>query len=235
MIRKLMFATLIVLTLAACNSAAPSTPTPIPPATGAQVIPPTELLPTATTAASGDDVRVYGILPDETTAWYEVSEVFINEGNQLNLAVGKTHTVSGDITLNFTHPEQSAVGLITVDISALTSDSRRRDDRIRNEWLESLKFPSATFAGTAVKGLPTAYQEGTEITFEVTGDLQIRDVVRPTTFAVKARLENEQLSGRAETKILMTDFGFDPPDIAGILKAENEARVALKFVAAPTQ
>jgi hypothetical protein len=29
----------------------------------------------------------------------------------------------------------------------------------------------------------------------------------------------------------MTDFGFDPPDIAGILKAENDVAITFEFVA----
>jgi len=232
MYRKLVFVSLIILTLAACSNA---TQTPVPPPTGAAVAAPEAIIPTAITPTTGDDIRAYGFLPDKTTASYEVGEVFINEGNKYNLAIGRTGAVSGDIALNFTHPEQSTVGVITVDISTLTSDSRRRDDRIRNEWLESATYPLATFTGTEVKGLPSSYQPGTEITFELVGDLKVREMTRSTTFTVKAKLENEALSGEATTMILMTDFGFDPPDIAGILKAENEAKLVLKFVAAPIQ
>jgi hypothetical protein len=31
----------------------------------------------------------------------------------------------------------------------------------------------------------------------------------------------------------MTDFGFDPPNIAGMLQAENEVNIFFDFVARP--
>jgi len=61
----------------------------------------------------------------------------------------------------------------------------------------------------------------------------VRDTTRPTTFDVTAKLEGEALTGTATTTILMSDFNFDAPDIAGILKAENEAKLEFKFVARP--
>ncbi len=149
--------------------------------------------------------------------------------------VGATDVVSGEISFNFTHPEQSTDGPITVDISTLKSDSGRRDNAIRRDWLESSKYPIATFTPTEIKGLPSEYADGTELTFEIVGDLTIRDTTRSTTFSVTAKLEGEKLTGTATTTILMSDFNFEAPDIAGILKAENEARLELKFVALPVQ
>jgi len=35
----------------------------------------------------------------------------------------------------------------------------------------------------------------------------------------------------ATTTIRMTDFGFEPPSILGILKAENEVKLEFHFVA----
>ena len=206
------------------------------PATQTPAVTPTTTVPATATepAASGDDIRIYSIIPDQTKALYSVGEVFLNQNNQFNLAVGATHVVSGDIRLNFTHPEQSTVSPITVDISTLKSDSRRRDDAIRRDWLESSKFPIVTFAPTEIKGLPGDYKDSDEIAFEIVGDLTIRDTTRSTTFNVKATLKDEKLTGTATTTILMSDFNFDAPDIAGILKAENEAKLELKFVALPT-
>ncbi|MBI3240738.1 MAG: YceI family protein [Chloroflexi bacterium] len=226
MLRKLSFTlTVAALLLTACSSPAteaPATASPAAPATAAEP------------SASGDDIRTYSIISDETKASYAVGEIIINQNNQFNLAVGTTNTVSGDIHLNFTHPEQSTVGPITVDISALKSDSKRRDEAIRKDWLESAKYPLATFTPTEIKGLPDEYADGAEITFEIVGDLTIRGATRSTTFSVKATLKDEKLTGTATATVLMTDFNFEAPNIAGILKAENEAKLELKFVALPT-
>lgn len=133
--------------------------------------------------------------------------------------------------LNFTHPEQSTVGTITVDVNTLTSDSNRRDSMIRRNWLESQKYPIVTFAPTAVNGLPSAYADGTEIAFEIVGDMTVRDTTQPVTFSVTAKLQRGTLSGTATSSIKMSDFNFQAPDIAGILKAEDEAKLEFKFVA----
>ena len=102
---------------------------------------------------------------------------------------------------------------------------------IRQNWLESSKFPMAEFTPTEIRGLPEAYQDGRDVPLQVTGNLKIRNAVKPTTFAVTVKLDGGALTGSATATILMTDFGFDPPSIFGILKAENEARLELRFVA----
>lgn len=236
MLRKLIFTLAIAaLLLAACASPAPATEVPpLPAATATSPVadPPTAAAEPA--ASSGDDVRAYAIVAEQTKASYAVGEIFINQNNRYNLAVGATNVVNGEIFLNFTHPEQSTVGPITVDISTLKSDSGRRDNAIRRDWLESSTYPIVTFTPVEIKTLPAEYADGTEITFEIVGDLTIRDTTRPVTFSVTARLEGEKLTGTATTTILMSDFNFEAPDIGGILKAENEARLELKFVALPT-
>ena len=236
MLRKLILTLAIAaLLMTACASPAPATEAP--PATGAAATSSVAEPPTAAAepaASSGDDVRTYAIVADQTKASYAVGEIFINQNNRYNLAVGVTDAVGGEIFLNFTHPEQSTVGPITVDISTLKSDSGRRDNAIRKDWLESATYPIGTFTPTEIKTLPAEYADGADITFEIVGDLTIRDTTRPTTFFVTARLEGEKLTGTAATTILMSDFNFEAPDIAGILKAENEAKLELKFVALPT-
>ena len=51
------------------------------------------------------------------------------------------------------------------------------------------------------------------------------------TFATTLKLEGTTLNGVAVTQIRMTDFGFDPPSILGVLRAENDVRLEFRFVA----
>ncbi len=89
----------------------------------------------------------------------------------------------------------------------------------------------AVFTPTQIQGLPDAYTPGREITVQILGDLKIREVTRPATFSTKLRLDGATLTGIATTTIRMTDFGFEPPSILGVLKAENEAKLEFAFVA----
>lgn len=180
---------------------------------------------------SGDDVRAYIFDPEKTIASYQVDEVFINENNRLNTAIGKTSEVNGEVQLNFTHPWESTVGQITVDISTLKSDSSRRDNSIRSRWLESQRYPLAVFTPTSISGLPTQYEMGSEIQFQINGNLTIHDTTNPVVFDVTAKLDGDTLIGTATTHVKMSDFGFSAPDIAGMLKANNDAILSLDFTA----
>jgi len=182
-------------------------------------------------AAAPMGLQRYTIVPSESQVIYRVGETLFREGNRYNVAVGVTNAVKGEILVDRTNPRNSRIGTITVDISTFRTDNPRRDNAIRERWLESARFPIAEFRPTSIQGLPNAYTEGREVTLQVTGDLKIRDVTRPTTFSVTVKLEGERLTGTATGMVRMTDFGFDPPSILGILRAENEVEIEFRFVA----
>ena len=173
----------------------------------------------------------FAIVPEESQVSYHVGETFFNEDNRFYIAVGVTHGVQGEIFIDRAHPRQSRVGTITVDISQFTSDSGRRDRAIRRRWLESARYPTATFTPTAIEGLPDAIVEGQEIPVRISGNLRVRDVTRPVTFSGPLKLQGATLTGDVHTTIQMTDFGFDPPSILGFLKAENQASLDFQFTA----
>jgi polyisoprenoid-binding protein YceI len=189
--------------------------------------------PGDTDAPAAGGVQTYAIVPEESQVSYEVGEVFINRNNQYNLAVGVTQEITGNIELDLDNPQNSTVGELTINISAFQSDSDRRDNAIRDQWLESATYPIATFVPTQIDGLPETYTEGEELTLTITGDLTVREVTQPVTFEVTGKIENEEMTGTATTNIKMTDFGFDPPDILNILKAEDDVKLIFKFVARP--
>ncbi len=174
----------------------------------------------------------YAIVPKNSKATYKVSETFFNQGNRINLAEGTTDDIAGDFTIDKTKPSASRVGTIKVDISKLESDSEQRDDQIRNRWLESKKFPIATFVGKRIEGLTDApYKDGDELTFKIIGDLTIRTVTKEITFNAKGKIVGDLFTGTATTTFNMTDFGFDPPSILGILKAENGVELVMTLEA----
>lgn len=173
------------------------------------------------------------IVPGESQVVYRVGETLIRDGNRFNLAVGVTTTVRGEITIDRMDPRASRVGPIAVDISQFRSDSQRRDNAIRERWLESARFPIAEFTPMRIDGLPAQHEEGREIALRITGNLKIRNMVKPTTFVTTLKLSGGELSGAATGRILMTDFGFDPPAIFGILRAQNEVEIEFRFVARP--
>ncbi|MFN8511887.1 MAG: YceI family protein [Thermomicrobiales bacterium] len=174
----------------------------------------------------------YKIVPDKSKATYKVGENFINQGGQYNLAEGTTGDVNGELAIDRSNPSKSTIGEIKVDISKLESDSGRRDDMIRGDWLQSNKYPIATFKTKRLEGLPTtAYADGTELKFKIIGDMTIHNTTKELTFEATAKIVNGVLTGTAVAKFNMTDFGFDPPSILGILKAENAVELTMTIEA----
>lgn len=239
--RSLSMMIVISLSLAACTAPPQaagqpeSTPVPSPLPTRAIPSPTVSMTNDAPTATPIPEMGAvnFQIVSEESSVTYEVGETFFNQNNRFNLAVGVTQTLSGTIFADLSNPPASSIGPVQVDISQFTSDSNRRDNAIRSNWLESSRFPVATFESTQIEGLPHSYVEGQDYSLKVTGNLTVRETTRQITFDVVARLEGTTLSGRAETTLLLSNFNVGPISIAGMLKTEDQARIILQFVARP--
>ena len=205
------------------NPAPTSNPSPQAPVTG--------VAPTAA-AASANTVD-FKLVPGESQVSYTVQETFFNQNNKINTAIGVTKQVTGDIYGNKTDPSQSKVGTITVDISQFTSDKSMRDNFIRRNFLESSKYPLATFVTTSVTGLPQSVTEGQSYSFKVTGNLTAHNVTKPVTFDVTASLSGTTVTGTATTTIKMSDFGVGPITLAGMLQTQDDVKLSMQFVARP--
>lgn len=244
--RKIIFITLILASiLIACSSQQSTSSgmiTPEPNLPQATPLEPTQILlePTATQITQvvqqtpqASATTTYRIIPGESQVSYEVGEVFINQNNLFNVAKGVTPEVNGEITVDRQTPQNSLVGPITIDISQFQSDSPRRDNAIRERFLESALYPLATFVPKEVTGLPSAYSDGEQINFQITGDLTVREVTKPAIFDVTIQLDGDTMTGEARSTILMSDFGVGPISIGGILNTEDEVGITFTFVARP--
>ena len=241
---------LATIVLAAC-SAAPSSPAPsaIPSdvsmatataggaASSGKTTASTETIPTQAVTGTGSTsqggVVVFKIVPDELSVSYQVAETFINDNNRLNVAVGTTGQVSGDINADMSNPPASTIGEIQIDISQFKSDSSRRDQTIRNQFLQSSKYPIATFKPSSIDGLPESYVEGQAYSFTVSGDLTVHDTTQLVTFDVTATLKDNTLTGTATSTVKMSQFGVGPISLLGMLNTEDDVTLTFNFVARP--
>lgn len=246
---RMKLAVLLALTLlfAACSTGAQESgaaPTAAPPTATA-----TEPVPTATanepeaaaTEASvaaqtpaedpGEDRLVrFAIVPEETTARYSIEEVFLSDNNTLATAVGVTSQVQGGMTLNYDDPSASEFEPIVVDISTLQSDRSRRDRAIRSEWLESATYPLATLEVTEVRGFPADPQEDVPMTFQLAGDMTVKETTREVVWDVTATLSGDRLTGTATLDTFLADFNIPIPSIAGVLRVTDGITLTLEFV-----
>lgn len=187
--------------------------------------------PAAEPGPASPGAQRFTIVSEQSEATYHArQEVFVpGLGADVD---GSTHNVSGSIDFNPQHPSQSRINTVTVQVDTLTSGIGLRDQRLHGEFLESDKFPIATFTGTRVEGLSdTPYQDGQELHFKVVGDLTIHGVTRPVTFDATATVSGATLTGTAQTTVAMPDFGITVPDLLNFVQAEPTVGLELAITA----
>jgi len=226
---------LLVFALTACGAGA--TPTPSAP-------PPTST-PLPTPAAANSDpaapapLRTFVIVPEESQASYMVDEQFF-EGALAKLGikagnadvVGSTQNIEGQLQINLADLSAPlGTNRFTVNMTTLTTDQSRRDNWIRENGPQFNNFPLAEFVATGVSETPASYTAGDEVQFKMNGDLTIREVTRPVTFDVTAKLDGDTATGVATAQLRMTDFGFEPPNFANTLTVADEFMVQVEFTA----
>jgi polyisoprenoid-binding protein YceI len=220
----------------AVGNRAPASPTTAPTANAETQPSPTtaqaqaESTPTEPPAPPAPARTLYRIDSDRSQASYTVDETFF-DARGLVTVVGTTNAVAGEILFDAENPPASQVGEIVVDVSQLRTDDSSRDNAIRRAYLESLRYPLATFRNAALSDMPLQWSEGVTFTFKMTGDLTVRDVTRQVTWDVEAAVTPGELTASASTAIKLTDFGISPPSLS-ILRVEDDMVLRLD-VAAP--
>ncbi len=182
-------------------------------------------------------LRTFEIDPAQSKAAYIVDEEFFADATRkYGLEVGKykvtgeTQDLSGAVQLDLpgatVGPNRFAVYLPT-----LQTDQKLRDGWIRENALESDSYPLAIFVAEKIRDAPQGYQEGDTVQFQLEGELTLRGAARPAVWDVSAKLQDRTISGRLETRLRMTDLGFDPPNFANTLTVQDEFTVRIEFVA----
>lgn len=191
-----------------------------------------EAPPIPVLAAPTETQTLYRIDPNQSQASYSVQEVYVGTIDG-KLVVGETNGIAGDVLIDWNDFTQSQLGMITVDVEQLTSDSRQRDRQIRRSYLESSKYPEATFIPEEAQAFPSTVGLGESVQFVIHGFLTVKDITVLSDWTIDLTLKEDKLLGRATTTILMSDFGVGPISIVGLLATEDEMQLTLEFVALP--
>lgn len=118
---------------------------------------------------------------------------------------------SGTIVVDRENPEKSSAQA-TIDAASINTGNQKRDDHLRgSDFFDVAKYPTITFKSTG-------WKKTGEDTFEVSGDLTIKDVTKPVTLNVTSlgfgpgAQPGSQLSGwEATTKIDKKEFNVKDP------------------------
>jgi polyisoprenoid-binding protein YceI len=187
--------------------------------------------PTATTEPASEPIMMQ-IVQAESEARFIIDEVL---NNAPKTVVGTTDQVAGEIAVDPADPSRSRVGEIRINARTLATDSSFRDRAIKNQILATDQYEFISFTPTAISALPASGDVGRTYTFQITGDLTIRDVSREATFDVTVTPVSEsRLEGSASTTIRYADFGITIPQVRQVASVDDDVRLEIDFVATPS-
>jgi polyisoprenoid-binding protein YceI len=185
-------------------------------------------VPTATAAAS---IR-YLTAPTGNAARYRVREQLA--GVDLpNDAIGETKNVTGAISADAKGNVLPAESKFVIDVTNLVSDKQRRDGFVRGRVLETDQYPTVTFVPKTIRGLAAPVPTSGSRTFDVLGDLTVRNVTKPTTWRVTAQFSGTGLTGTAKTGFTFNDFSIQQPHVPVVLSVGDSIHLELDFNMVP--
>ena len=182
--------------------------------------------------ASGGESRVTVTIGDGTLARYVIGEQLANR-DLPNDAIGETPNVSGSIVFDADGKVVPKLSTLVVDVSALRSDSDRRDNYLRGNSLETSTYPEARLDVNEVVDLPWPLPDTGQATFMLVGDFTVRDVTKVVKWEVTAEF-GPQITGQAVAVFTFDYFEMSKPRLAFILSLDDEIRLELDFVASVT-
>ncbi len=188
-------------------------------------------VPTRAPTSAPANVMVFSIVPESSEVRFTLNEVLRGSPNKVT---GRTDQVAGQIGVDFTTPANSQVGEIRIDARSLSTDNELRNRAIRGQILQSSddKFEFIAFKPTSVSGLPDTVTIGEAFTFQIAGDLRIRDITNPVTFDVSVTPDTKlQITGTASATVQRDDYRLTIPNVPGVADVDQAVLLEIDFVA----
>ncbi len=190
------------------------------------------LIPTEEPVAATGPI-VFEIVQDESEARFIIDEVLRGSPKTV---VGVTNQVAGQIAVDPANPASAQVGQISINARTLATDSDMRNRAVKNRILQTDTYEFVTFQPTQLTGLPESAAAGEPLSFQIVGDLTIRDTTKQVTFDVTLTpVDETRLEGLATLTIPYRDFGLAIPDSPSVDTVADDVTLELEFVAVATQ
>lgn len=180
--------------------------------------------------SAGEAVAVlFGIVSEESEARFTLNEML--RGNPKTV-VGATNQVAGEILFDLGDLSGAVLGEIVVNARGLKTDNDFRNRAVANAILQTGTYENITFKPVKITGLPASVEVGDVVTFQVTGDLTIRDVTMSETFDLTVTVvSGERLEGLGSAMVAYADYGIAIPDAPGVAEVDEEVLLEIAFAA----
>jgi polyisoprenoid-binding protein YceI len=166
--------------------------------------------------------------PTGNAARYRVRERLV--GHDLpNDAIGETKTLSGAIEFDSKGNVIPQSSKFVVDAGTFVSDKDRRDGFVRGRLLDSQQYPSIVLVPTSVRGVSLPLPASGTAPIEMTANLTVRGVTRPTIWNGSARFQDGRVTGSAATAFTFNDIQMEQPRVPVLLSVADTIRLEIDF------
>lgn len=152
----------------------------------------------------------------------------------LERIVGRTHDLQATLTIDPSDLNSKISGTFTVDLTTLDTGLQLRNQHMRENHLETGKYPDAVFKIIDVQTTGvTALTPETPVQLTVTGDLTLHGVTQ--TYTVPGEItywtvgDEQMLSGKAKWNINLQDHQVNRPRFLFTKLAETQV-ASISFV-----
>jgi polyisoprenoid-binding protein YceI len=186
---------------------------------------------TENATAPAPSAILFQIVPDSSQVSFTTHEELRGAPNTV---VGTTNQVAGQIYVDFNTPSNSQVGVIRVDVRTLATDNEFRNRAIRTAILQSSQdqFEYAQFTPTALLGMPDKVTIGQAVSFQIVGDLTLRDITKSVTFDTTVTVVSDsRLEGTATATVTRAQYQLEIPSVPGVANVSDNVELQIDFVA----
>jgi polyisoprenoid-binding protein YceI len=183
--------------------------------------------PTGSGASTASLDGTYTVKPGSSSNFvgYRVTEkLFANVAQ--TTATGRTNDVTGTMTISGTTISDVTV---TADLRSLSSDSSLRDGRIRDQGLESNRFPVAKFVLTTPITLASLPAAGETIKVDATGDFTLHGVTKKVTIPLEARWDGKAIQVVGTLPIVFGDYSITAPSSPLVASIDDHAEMEFQL------
>lgn len=175
--------------------------------------------------------RYFSIVGEESRVRFMLNEELRGQPVRVR---AETDQVAGCIYIDVANPQNTLLAPIEINVRTLETDSENRNRTIRSQILESAKdeYEFTHFVPTAITGLPTSVTIGQPFTFQVTGDLKLREITNSVTFEVTVTpITETRIEGKGSAQVTREEYDLNIPSVPGVANVSNEVDLEIEFVA----
>lgn len=141
-------------------------------------------------------------------------------------AVGRTGDVTGELVIE---DDELTVATFAADMASITTNDRRRDDRVA-EALEVGSFPEASFTLSTPVPLGAGAAAGEAQQATVSGEFTLHGVTRSVEVPLEAQLVDGTVVVVGSFEVALADYDLEVPSAPIVISASDTATIEFQLL-----